>query len=92
MSIYDLLCEKPGKLSMGRVSFWFFFFVVLYRAIFMGTVDPSLQIILAMLFTYNGYKKVPSVLEASLRAQRSNDAQDNVKAASRQKVDNPDND
>ena len=72
MSFSDLFCEKPRKLSLGRVSFWFFFTVILYRAITIGVIDASLITILAMLFTYNGYKKWPSVLDSSLKAQQVN--------------------
>lgn len=91
MKLTDLICEQPGKLSLGRVSFWLFFFVMLYRAAFIGIIDTSLLTVLAMEFFYAGYKKHPAILDAALKVQQTNN-QNNVTKTTKQKVDNPDND
>ena len=72
MDFKSLICEQSDKLSLGRVSFWLFFFVMLYRAAFIGVVDTSLLTILAMEFFYAGYKKHPVILDAALKVQQVN--------------------
>lgn len=67
MSLRDLFTEKNQEgevhISLGRVSFWILFAVIIYLALSKEPVNDNLIYFATALLAYSGYKKWPEIKE-----------------------------